>query len=233
LNRGEGVLTITTPGHHKRLVSELERLGVDTPTAIQQGRLICLNAQETMSRFIVSGKPDWNKFEAEMTAAVRRFHGEQGQRAFRAYGEMVDVLWDARRFAAAIRLEHFWNKLLARWSFSLYCAYSVDVFDKKFDPASLDGVLCTHTHLLPSEARGNLNEAVSLAIDEILGTQAQNLRLQLKEDDTSLWAAMPHGENMILRLRKMVPSQAEQIIARAREYYEQSLRRLEPVFTPH
>ncbi|HWF47037.1 MAG TPA: MEDS domain-containing protein [Bryobacteraceae bacterium] len=232
LKRRQAAVTIATAEHHESLAKELEGVGLDMASAIRQGRLLCLDAQETMSRFIVAGQPDWYKFEAAMTAAVRRLRREQGPPAFRAYGEMVDLLWDARHFAAAIRLEQFWNKLLARWSFSLYCAYAVDVFDKKFDPASLDGVLCTHTHLLPSKSRGNLDDAVNLAMDEVLGVQAKNLRHQLKTQDTSLWAAMPHGENTILRLRKMIPSQAEQIIERAREYYEQSLRGLEPVFTP-
>lgn len=32
-----------------------------------------------------------------------------------------------------IRLEQLWNKLLEQSSFSLYCAYAVDIFGKDFD----------------------------------------------------------------------------------------------------
>jgi hypothetical protein len=63
---------------------------------------------------------------------------------------MVGLLWSARQFSAAIRLEQFWNKLLARSSFHLYCAYSIDVSEKQFQTHALDGVLSTHTHLIPN-----------------------------------------------------------------------------------
>ncbi|HEX4230233.1 MAG TPA: MEDS domain-containing protein [Bryobacteraceae bacterium] len=222
LKRGESAVAIATAGHRENLAKEMNRLGVNTASAISEGRLVCLDAQETMSRIMVSGRPNWDKFDAEMSATFGRLRREDGQATFRAYGEMVDLLWSARRFAAAIRLEQFWNKLLARWSFSLYCAYSVDILDNEFDPSSLEGILCTHTHLLPSECRGNLNKAINLAMDNVLGAQAESVRRQLRTDDTSLWAAMPRGENTLLRLRKIIPSHAEQIIGRAREYYEQS-----------
>jgi len=47
----------------------------------------------------------------------------------RAYGEMVDVLWQRGERDAAIRLEEFWNDLARLQTFSLLCAYCIDHLD--------------------------------------------------------------------------------------------------------
>ena len=88
-------------------------------------------------------------------------------RGCRAYGEMVGILWKARQFAAAIRLEQLWSKLLEQASFSLYCAYQIDVFGRDQDLFNLDDVLCTHTHLVPSQANGALEAALNRAMEEV------------------------------------------------------------------
>jgi hypothetical protein len=191
LKRGEGVLVIATAAHREDFSRELGRLGTDTASAIRENRLVYIDAQETMSRFMVAGQPDWDKFDVAVGGALRELRPKGEHHRLRAYGEMVGLLWNARQFAAATRLEQLWNKLLARSSFSLYCAYPVDVFDKTFHPSALDGVLCTHTHLVPSESHGHLEAAINLAMDEILGQNADSLRLRFKADDPSSCAVMP------------------------------------------
>ncbi len=224
LKRGEGVLVIATAEHGEGFARELGRLGVDTASAIRENRLVYVDAQETLSRFMVAGQPHWGRFEVAAGSAMRAVRPQEDHPGLRAYGEMVGILWNQRQFAAAIRLEQFWNKLLAKSSFSLYCAYSIDVFDKEFHVAALDGVLCTHTHLLPCEPDGNLEAAVNLAMDEILGPKADGLRVLIKASYRPSWAVMPKGESAILCLRRNLPDQAEQVIARARDHYQRSLR---------
>jgi len=82
---------------------------------------------------------------------------------------MVGILWKAGRFSAAILLEQFWNDLLSRSPFNLFCAYPIDVFEQDFRPAHLDALLCAHTHLLPTAANEDLDSAIDRAMDEILG----------------------------------------------------------------
>jgi hypothetical protein len=137
---------------------------------------------------------------------------------------MVGILWKARQFAAAIRLEQLWNKLLENSSFSLYCAYAIDVFGRDFEVAHLDGVLCTHTHLIPAQTDGTLETAVNLSIDEILGSQAEALRLLIKANCVNAnhgpaRAVLPSAENILLWLRKNLPEQADRIVGRARHHY--------------
>jgi hypothetical protein len=220
LKRGENAVVIANGGHREAFIRELAELGVDIAAAIRENWLVFFDAQETLSRFMVAGQPDWEKFRIAVGSALAKDGFRKDRPGHRAYGEMVGLLWDTGQFAAAIRLEQFWNRLLARSSFSLYCAYCIDVFGTKFHSAALDDVLCTHTHLLPSHSVSGLEAAFQLAMDEVLGLQADSLRMALsKADNGSSRAIMPKAENIILGLRKTIPGQAEQIIGRAREYY--------------
>ena len=134
---------------------------------------------------------------------------------------MVGILWKARQFAAAIRLEQFWNRLLEQSSFSLYCAYAIDVFGKEFEVGNLDGILCTHTHLVPAQPDGTLKTALHRAMDEILGPHADDLRIRIKGHRRPSWAVMPTAESMLLWLRRNVPQQTDDIVTLARMHYRQ------------
>jgi len=171
---------------------------------------------------MVAGRPDWTKFEITITKAMGAIHGQTDQSGPRLYGDMVGVLWNQRQFAAAIQLERFWNKLLARSSFSLYCAYSIDVFGKDFRVPPLEGLLRAHTHLMPCEPDGNLEAAIDSAMDETLGANANSVRRLIQSNDQSSWAVMPKAETTILWLRTNLPDEAAQIIERARDIYRQS-----------
>jgi hypothetical protein len=220
LKRRDGAVVIVTAEHRDKFSQELGRLGVDVESFIREKSLVFFDAHETLARFMVAGQPDWDRFESVVTTALRGVRAPQGQTGLRAYGEMVDVLWKNRQFTAAMRLEQFWNKLLARSSFSLYCAYAIDVFNKEFRLGVLDAVLCTHSHLMPAETNGNLEVAINRAMDEILGADADRLRPLIKANHRSSWAVMPKGESIILWLRNNLPGQAEQIVSLAHSYYQ-------------
>jgi len=219
LRRGDGVLLIVTPEHRDLFSEELKSLGANLAAMIDSRQLIFRDAQETLAKFMIAGQPDWGRFENVARAAMRQVRPSSGIEGLRAYGEMVGLLWKARQFAAAIRLEQLWNKLLEQASFSLYCAYAIDVFGKEFAGANLDGVLCTHTHLIPAQPNGTLEAALNRAMDEILGVRAQALRVLIKASHTPGWAVIPAAEAIVLWLRKNLPAQADEIVNRARTHY--------------
>jgi hypothetical protein len=218
LRQGDGVLVIATPQHQSLFSSHLDRLGADLSALSSTRQLVILDAQHMLDQFMGGGMPDWPRFERVVRQAMREVRGV-GHAGLRAYGEMVGVLWKARHFAAAIRLEQLWNKLLEQSSFSLYCAYAIDVFGKEFAVANLEGVLCTHTHLVPSQPDGTLESALNLSMGEILGPNADELRVLIKADFRPEWAVMPFAEAIVLWLRKNLPEQADRIVARARHHY--------------
>jgi hypothetical protein len=220
LRRGEGVLVIVTPEHRELFCGHLDHLGADLSTLLGSRQLVFWDAHTTLSQFMIGGQPDWQSFEQVIRAAMRQVSPREGADGLRAYGEMVGVLWKARQFAAAIRLEQLWNKLLEQSSFSLYCAYAIDVFGKEFQVSNLDGVLCTHTHLVPAQPDGTLETALNRSMDEILGPKADDLRVLIKANYHPSWAVMPAAESIVLWLRKNLPEQADHIVTLARQHYQ-------------
>jgi len=219
LRAGDGLLVIAGAEHNEAFRRELDESGADTACAIREGWLKFFDAQETLAKFMVGGNPDWRRFEAAVGAAMRQVRKVDAGAGMRAYGEMVGILWKARQFSAAIRLEQFWNKLLSRSTFSLYCAYSIDVFGKEFQVSALDGVLCTHTHLVPAETNGNLEAAMNRAMEQVLGEKASALRVLIKANYRPSWALMPTGEAIALWLRNNLPNQSDEILGLARQHY--------------
>ena len=148
---GEGLGTstpaiiIATPSHLTRIVTELNLRAFDIPTLQKRGDLFLLDANDLLSRFMVDGKPDSNRFNEAMTRVLTKACRGRENCTIRAYGEMVDVLWKAGDTVAAIRLETLWNKLAQTHDFSLLCGYAMGNFYKD---ATQEEICRQHTHLV-------------------------------------------------------------------------------------
>jgi hypothetical protein len=92
----------------------------------------------------------------------------------RAYGEMVGLLWNQRKYASAARLEDYWNRLLEVTGCDLFCGYPVDVFGSEFSPETLNVILSQHTHVIGMS--GHLETALNRAIDDVVGKRVTELR---------------------------------------------------------
>jgi hypothetical protein len=215
LARGEAAVVIATKDHREAFVARLETLHADPRTALANGRLVMLDAHETLDRFMVGGQPEWTSFEQTIGSVLGPLRAGSPA-GVRAYGEMVGVLWEARCYTAAIRLEEFWNALLAGTGVNLFCAYPIDVCGDAFTTAEVESVMCTHTHLLPSGP--SLENALERAMADMLGPASAGLRALAEGGVRPAWAAMPRAESMILWLRDNLPAHTDAILARARTY---------------
>jgi hypothetical protein len=229
LKQGESALVIATPEHWNLFGAELDRLGIDVDFRIRGGQLQLLDAADTLREIMSHEEPDWECFERVIRQAARRLRRSENGGGFRAYGEMVAILWKARRFTAAVRLEQFWNKLLAQVSFRLFCSYSIDVFGKNFHPDTLDPLLRAHTHLVPAQVDGKLDAAFRLALDETFGKDSHILRLLVRAGRRSSWAVIPDAESMILWIRKNLPDGGDEVVERARLHYRRMLPDSKPI----
>ena len=215
LKRGEGLVVISTPEHRDEFMRQLQVWG-DPDEAVQAGRLILLDAQQTLDRFVVEGQPNWERFQSTMLPVLRQLRAAAGYKGLRAYGEMVGLLWKADKFPEAIVVEEFWNKLLISNDFQLFCAYPIDIFGTEFEAGVLDGLLCAHTHLLPAgDNEDYLENAINRAMEEVLGPKAEELRGLIKANHRPSWAVVPRAEAMILWLRANLPEYADAIVAQA------------------
>lgn len=150
LGAGDRAVVIATPEHRGLFEAELAAQGVDVEAARADGRVIALDAAQTLARFMVDGSPDPDRFDEVIGGLVRELTA--GGERLRAYGEMVAVLWHEGNVNGAIALEALWNELGAREPFALYCAYPVRAFAGAGELGRFDAVCAHHSHVAaPSE----------------------------------------------------------------------------------
>lgn len=118
---GEAAVVIATHTHLEALEQLLRLPGLDLSHCRAHGRYVELDAESTLTRFLVDDMPDARRFEMVIGDIVAR--AGRGGRPVRAYGEMVAVLWSRGRFAAALRLEELWNHAIDEHAFRLLCGY--------------------------------------------------------------------------------------------------------------
>lgn len=149
LKESRPVVVIATPEHRAAITDELIDCGIDVEARLRAGTLKLLDAEETLSLFMVNGAPDKAKFKAVIGGVLAELAGAPRPRIVRAYGEMVDVLWQRGQRDAAIQLELLWNELAMSFAFSLLCGYSQDYVTT---PLGVQNVCNQHTHVLPWQA---------------------------------------------------------------------------------
>jgi hypothetical protein len=126
LRGGESIVVVAMPPHRDGFVRRLSSL--DAYRAIAGGRLVLLDARETLSRIMVDGMPSHERFHAALGEVLGHVRKQRPGARVRAYGEMVELLWRDGLGSAAIRLEELWNEAIAEHSLSLMCAYTMANF---------------------------------------------------------------------------------------------------------
>lgn len=121
LDAGEAVIVIATEAHRHSLRERLANRGVSLAIAAATDRFIALDAEETMSRFMVGEWPDEVLFETVILDLLKR--ARNAGSGVRAFGEMVALMWAKGQNGATVRLEHLWHQLCAKEKFTLFCAY--------------------------------------------------------------------------------------------------------------
>ena len=142
---GQPGLIIATP-EHTGLICETLRARHFDLDALQRTRdLLLLDAREVLERFMLDGMPSAQMFNDALIPTIESAARGRTHRQVRAYGEMVDVLWQEAKYAAAIRLEVLWNQLASTHDFSLLCGYSMGCFYKD---AAFEEICDQHTHVV-------------------------------------------------------------------------------------
>jgi hypothetical protein len=150
LTLGDLAVIIATPDHAARVESCLRSVGIDVDELKRQGNLVTLDARETLQLFMTDGMPNPGAFRRVIGSALAGVCRGRDDRAIRAYGEMVDLLWKEGREAAAIRLETLWNQLAGTHDFKLLCGYSMGTFYKG---AAIEEIHSQHSHLVGEDGR--------------------------------------------------------------------------------
>jgi hypothetical protein len=118
IDAGEVALVIATPGHVRAIDRRLQG----------RGRVLYVDADEALARFMVHGRPDRLRFLDTVGDLVQQA-AEHGNGVARAFGEMVVLLCDRGEPDAALELEALWNELTARHRVKLLCSYPLDTVE--------------------------------------------------------------------------------------------------------
>ena len=180
LSAGDACIVIATKAHKERLEERLKAKGLDLIAAHSRGEYIALDAAETLSKFMVDGLPDPQRF-LEIIGSVIRQAGE-GRHHVRAFGEMVALLWEEGNQAGAIHLEELWNDLARIHSFSLFCAYPMHGFGNAAHGTPFTEIGTHHTRVIPAESYNALaTPDERLRAVTLLQQKAESLHAEIME----------------------------------------------------
>jgi hypothetical protein len=141
-------IVIATDAHARGILRNLQRRGIDVRAAVSREELIVMPTEHTLASFVTRNGVDANAFVRIVGSPLERMvRRHRGSAVVHAYGEMVNLLWSARRPDAAIAVERLWNDLILRCHFSLLCGYAMSMFDD--EPETMERVCAQHTHVLP------------------------------------------------------------------------------------
>jgi hypothetical protein len=190
---GQSGLIVATPGHRALFGEKLEG---------SAGAVRMLDAEEVLAKVTVDGRPRWQVFRGTLGPILDEL--ARSGKPPRVYGEMVDVLWQRGKRDAALELEAFWNRISQEKPFALLCAYRIDVLDGAVYGGPLECVCEAHTHFFPPQDYSGLDEAVLEATERVLDPAAAQMLLAVSRREP-LGTRMPHGQSMLLWLRRHMP----------------------------
>ncbi|HEY6905398.1 MAG TPA: PAS domain S-box protein [Candidatus Acidoferrales bacterium] len=159
LRAGDTALLIATEAHREEFARRLEAKGIDVSAAAAHGRYIPLDANATLSSFMIDGMPDPALFEEIIGGRVLRARKEAGDESLRvvAFGEMVALLLANGQPEAALALERLWTRLSKTLSFSLRCAYPMDQFSDHARKELFMKICDEHAAVIPAEGYAMLS----------------------------------------------------------------------------
>ena len=154
LRRTGSAIVVATEAHRAGIQKRLEACGIPLSTAIQQGRFIALDAQQTLDTFMRGGQPDPVLFREVVGKVVAGANlackDKSGEVAI--FGEMVSLLCEQGNIGAALELERRWNELAGTHRFCLRCGYPIVKFNRGEHEEAFAQICQEHSTVIPAES---------------------------------------------------------------------------------
>jgi len=181
IRAGEPSLVVATAEHRDAFQRYLTANGHDVAQLVEQGRLTMFDAASTVQQLMAGNRPDRQRFREVVGGAAAAAQARSPTGRFRAYGEMVDLLWRGGNPDAAIQLEEMWNELGRDHSFALLCGYAMNNFGGERDADRFADVCRAHSRVVPTERYQSLGDADSRAREvSLLQQRAQALEGEIE-----------------------------------------------------
>ena len=208
--------------HWNAFRPRLEAEGVDVDAAQERGQLTVGNADEFLPRLMHGTMPDPPVFRRVFGDVVGQARAGGSYQKVRAWGEMVNILWQRGDVAASMNLEDLFDQLNKIVRIVMFCSFLMDNFNGDVHEAMLPRLGTNHSHLIPVEDYARLERAVDDALRETVGPdEARVLESQLLSRYLPPYS-MPRSEALLLALRQFLPAVADPVLRRSRELYSAS-----------
>ena len=222
LRRGNGVVVIATPAHIDLFLARLREQDLDAGRFLKSGQLELHDAELTLRKFMCNDVPLWEDFRRALGAVFERVQAF-GRGTTRAYGEMVNVLWQEGKQGAAIALEEYWNELARLYPFSLFCSYMLDVHHEHAYHGPLEDIGRTHSDIIGTPEDERFCAALDAACQDVFGVPLSEMVGHARHRDSGEHR-FPSGQRTMLWVKRNLPSASAAVLARARRYYKDSLQ---------
>ena len=156
---GDAAVILATPSHQQELAGRLRDGKIDLAWHVKNGRVLLVDACETLSQVTVDGTLNREKFAvvigSVLAQAQKAIVGMNVQVA--VFGELVTLLWAQGRLEEAVQVEKLWNELTRLYPFYLLCAYPLGGFNREVHIDPFLWVCAQHSQVLPSETYSGLD----------------------------------------------------------------------------
>jgi len=192
---------------------------VNVREAQERGQLTVVDANELLPRFMRNAMPDPHAFSAVIGDVFRQARAGGSDQKLRAWGELVDVLWERGDVAASMNLEDLFDQLNRKIGIAMFCSYLMDNFNGDVHSHMLPRLATNHSHLIPVEDYARLERAVGDALRETVGPdEARVLEGRLLSQYRPPFN-MPRAQALLLALRQILPTVADPVLQRSRTLY--------------
>ena len=149
LDSGHSALVVATPEHTDGIIL---RLGKDrVANALAEKRLMLADADALLARFMFGGELSPPACANALDVVLRELPAAAAGGPLRAFGEMVDRLWQHGQAEAAMQLEEVWCQICDEQKISLLCGYAMSTFYKQDESPRFHEVCRLHSHVMPTE----------------------------------------------------------------------------------
>jgi hypothetical protein len=154
VREGRSVGAIMTNSHRSGLEERLLAKGVNVSEATKNGRLCMLDADQALSEFMGPTGPNRERLFSQFRNILRTLEASNAAigSGVLLFGEMVAILWEQKKYDAAIRLEELWNELALTSSFHLCCAYPAKAFRDELTVAGYAKICGQHSEVVSAFA---------------------------------------------------------------------------------
>ena len=222
LRRGNAVVVIATREHTELFQDSMRDSDLDPVLFQKAGQLVMLDAHACLSTFMRAGMPSWDDFRQALGGVLERVRAF-GRGTTRAYGEMVNVLWQEGKPEAAIRLEEYWNELARLYPFSLFCSYMLDPQHDHTYNGPVEEIGRCHSDIIGTAEDERFRVALDAASRDVFGVPLSQM-VGFARHEQEGEQRFPSGQRTMLWVKRNLPSASSAVIERARRYYLDSLQ---------